>query len=70
MTKEQIKKGNKILEQINSLEAMAKQIMVTREYMEVYIPDLEEEKVKEWKEMNRDFFTEEAERLKKEFEKL
>jgi hypothetical protein len=49
---------------------MAKQIMVTREYMEVYIPDLEEEKVKEWKEMNRDFFTEEAERLKKEFEKL
>ena len=70
MTKEQIKKGNKILEQINSLEAMAKQIMVTREYMEVYIPDLEEEKVKEWKEMNRDFFMEQAERLKKEFEKL
>jgi hypothetical protein len=70
MTEEQIKKGNKLLEQINSLEAMAKQIMVTREYMEVYIPDLEEEKVKEWKEMNRDFFTEEAERLKKEFEKL
>lgn len=70
MTEEQIKKGNKLLEQINSLEAMAKQIMVTREYMEVYIPDLEEEKVKEWKEMNRDFFTGEAERLKKEFEKL
>lgn len=70
MTEEQIKKGNKLLEQINSLEAMAKQIMVTREYMEVYIPDLEEEKVKEWKEMNRDFFTEEAQRLKKEFEKL
>lgn len=70
MTEEQIKKGNKLLEQINSLEAMAKQIMVTREYMEVYIPDLEEEKVKEWKEMNRDFFHEEAERLKKEFEKL
>lgn len=70
MTEEQIKKGNKLLEQINSLEAMAKQIMVTREYMEVYIPDLEEEKVKEWKEMNRDFFTEEAKRLKKEFEKL
>lgn len=70
MTEEQIKKGNKLLEQINSLETMAKQIMVTREYMEVYIPDLEEEKVKEWKEMNRDFFTEEAQRLKKEFEKL
>ncbi len=70
MTEEQIKKGNKLLERINSLEAMAKQIMVTREYMEVYIPDLEEEKVKEWKEMNRDFFTEEAQRLKKEFEKL
>lgn len=70
MTEEQIKKGNKLLEQINSLETMAKQIMVRREYMEVYIPDLEEEKVKEWKEMNRDFFTEEAQRLKKEFEKL
>lgn len=70
MTEEQLKKGNEITNKIQSLEAMAKQIMVTREYMEVYIPDLEEEKVKEWKEMNRDFFTEEAERLKKEFEKL
>lgn len=70
MTEEQLKKGNEITNKIQSLEAMAKQIMVTREYMEVYIPDLEEEKVKEWKEMNRDFFHEEAERLKKEFEKL
>lgn len=70
MTEEQLKKGNEITNKIQSLEAMAKQIMVTREYMEVYIPDLEEEKVKEWKEMNRDFFTGEAERLKKEFEKL
>ena len=65
-----MKKGNEITNKIQSLEAMAKQIMVTREYMEVYITDLEEEKVKEWKEMNRDFFHEEAERLKKEFEKL
>lgn len=70
MTEEQLKKGNEITNKIQSLEAMAKQIMVTREYMEVYIQDLEEEKVKEWKEMNRDFFMEQAERLKKEFEKL
>lgn len=70
MTEEQLKKGNEIAYKIQSLEAMAKQIMVTREYIEVGVPDLPEDKVQEWKEMNRDFFTEEAERLKKEFEKL
>lgn len=70
MTEEQLKKGNEITYQIQGLEAMAKQIMVTREYMEVRVPDLPEDKVQEWKEMNRDFFTEQAEQLKKEFEKL
>lgn len=70
MTEEQLKKGNEIAYQIQSLEAMAKQIMVTREYIEVRVPDLPEDKVQEWKEMNRDFFMEQAERLKKEFEKL
>lgn len=70
MTEEQLKKGNEIAYQIQSLEAMAKQIMVTREYIEVGVPDLPEDKVQEWKEMNRDFFMEQAERLKKEFEKL
>jgi len=70
MTEEQLNKGNEIAYQIQSLEAMAKQIMVTREYIEVRVPDLPEDKVQEWKEMNRDFFMEQAERLKKEFEKL
>lgn len=70
MTEEQLKKGNEIAYKIQSLEAMAKQIMVTREYIEVGVPDLPEDKVQEWKEMNRDFFMEQAERLKKEFEKL
>lgn len=70
MTEEQLKKGNEITYKIQSLEAMAKQIMVTREYIEVGVPDLPEDKVQEWKEMNRDFFMEQAERLKKEFEKL
>ena len=70
MTEEQIKKGSEILEQINSLEATAKQIPATREYIEIYFADLPEEKVEEWKKMNIDFFHEEAERLKKELEAM
>ena len=70
MTEEQLNKGYKLTEQIASLEAMATQIMRTKDYMEVEVPDLPEDKVQEWKEMNRDFFMEQAERLKKEFAEL
>ena len=70
MTEEQLNKGYKLTEQITSLEAMATQIMRTKDYMEVEVPDLPEDKVQEWKEMNRDFFMEQAERLKKEFAEL
>ena len=70
MTEEQLNKGYKLTEQIASLEAMAERIMRTKDYMEVEVPDLPEDKVQEWKEMNRDFFKEQAERLKKEFREL